>query len=103
MLEAYQDGDASATTKIRTPEGTVAAVDLVDCAPEYEVLKHALLGNVFLFLNPEKEVEISQRVVCNLGRSLLWKWSMVEWWINWFVRGEEIRSSTEFGNLACSD
>jgi len=59
VLEAYQDGDASATTKIRTPEGTVAAVDLVDCAPEYEVLKHALLGNVFLFLNPEKEEEIS--------------------------------------------
>lgn len=59
VLEAYQGYFDSAQFRSVIPEGTVAVVDLVDCAPEYHVLRDALLGHVFLFTNPEKDYEIA--------------------------------------------
>jgi chromosome segregation protein len=59
VLEAYDVASVSPHPLAATPQGTIAAVDLVDCAEEYRVLKEALLGNVFVFTEADKEGEIA--------------------------------------------
>jgi chromosome segregation protein len=59
VLEAYDLEPKSQRSGIPVPEGTISAVDLVDCAAEYNALKFELLGNVFVFSRTEKDEDIA--------------------------------------------